>query len=390
MSGQINIQITDATGKSFQFEQLQELLKFIKGEARYWKKQYEAITSNKRSTHNFINDKFSELTTLIETNYGSSEKQNEKGLQFFLQSQLDQIGRNWLWSGHSYSDMYAQCNKKFGKTAADVFFYCIVNNKLYSMDSLESYYGMIMAYEFSNQNSDVAKRSKSEKASLDHLRHEFVGVQSNLIKDTERLKQEFNSWDSETRGNWNDQLEQYNKNFTSRMEEYKTKFKELEETYQEQLRLDSPANYWKKAADKFKSEAYTWTGLLIVSLVGGAIYFVDFFEWLPQQQFDIPQAIVVVGTILAVFGILIRILSRLAFSSFHLMRDAEEREQLTYLYLSLVNEKTIDESSRDLILQALFSRSETGLISGESGPTMPTVSDAVYSALRPGGKNNHS
>lgn len=388
MSKQTDIQITDAAGKSFQFEELQVLLTFIKGEAKYWKKQYESITSNNQSPHGYINNRFSELDKLIETNYGSKEKQtqDEKGLEFLLRSQLDPIGGNWLWSGHSYSDMYSQCNKKYGQTAADVFIYCILNNQLYSMNSLESYYGMIMAYEFSNQNTDIAKRSKSEKVSLDHLKNEFVRAQSNLIKDTESYKQEFNSWNNEIQKNWNGQLEQYNTDFTSRMDEYDTKFKELEETYQEKLRLDSPATYWNKAAGKFKSEAYIWTVLVVVSLVGGAIYFVDFFEWLPQQQFDIPQAIVVVGTILAVFGFLIRILSRLAFSSFHLMRDAEEREQLTYLYLSLVNEKTIDESSRDLILQALFSRSETGLISGESGPTMPTVSDAVYSALKPGGK----
>ena len=85
------------------------------------------------------------------------------------------------------------------------------------------------------------------------------------------------------------------------------------------------------------------------------------------------QGIVIFATLLAVYGILIRVLSRLTFSAFHLMRDAEEREQLTYLYLSLINEKKIDEKSRDIILQALFSRSETGLLSGESAPTMPGV-----------------
>ena len=388
MSGQINIQITDAAGKSFQFEELQVLLPFIRGEARYWKKQHEAITSNGRSTHDYIHNKFSELIGLIEENYGSSkkQKQDEKGLVFLLQTQLHQIGRNWLWSGHPYSNMYVQCNKKYGKEAADTFYFFVVRKRLYEMKTPENYFGMVMAYEFLNQNSDIAKRSKSEQASLDNVRNEFVGFQSSLIKDVERFKQEFNSWDSETRENWKEQLEQNNKNFTSCMNDYENRFKELEETYQEKLRLDSPASYWQESAKKFRYEAKIWTGILILSLVGGAFYFVDFFEWLPRQQFDIPQAIVVVGTILAVFGFLIKILSRLAFSSFHLMRDAEEREQLTHLYLALVNEKTIDETSRDLILQALFSRSETGLITGESGPTMPAVSDAVYSALKPGGK----
>jgi hypothetical protein len=55
------------------------------------------------------------------------------------------------------------------------------------------------------------------------------------------------------------------------------------------------------------------------------------------------------------------------------MRDAEEREQLTYLYLSLSIEAVIDEGSREIVLQALFSRSETGLLINEHGPTMPSL-----------------
>jgi hypothetical protein len=53
------------------------------------------------------------------------------------------------------------------------------------------------------------------------------------------------------------------------------------------------------------------------------------------------------------------------------MRDAEEREQLTYLNLSLTNESVIDEKSREIVLQVLFSRSETGLLNNEHGPKVP-------------------
>jgi hypothetical protein len=55
------------------------------------------------------------------------------------------------------------------------------------------------------------------------------------------------------------------------------------------------------------------------------------------------------------------------------MRDAQEREQLTYLYLSLTDEAAIDKESRHIVLQALFSRSETGLLAQEHGPTMPST-----------------
>ncbi|MEN9370567.1 MAG: hypothetical protein RI952_1432 [Bacteroidota bacterium] len=70
------------------------------------------------------------------------------------------------------------------------------------------------------------------------------------------------------------------------------------------------------------------------------------------------------------FGI--RALNKVAFSSFHLARDSEEREQLTYVYLSLKKDNAIEEKDRILILQSLFSRAETGLLKDESGPTMPS------------------
>jgi hypothetical protein len=93
------------------------------------------------------------------------------------------------------------------------------------------------------------------------------------------------------------------------------------------------------------------------------------------------QGAVIFGSILAVYAFLVKTLSKLTFSSFHLMRDSEEREQLTYLYLSLNNEGQIDGTSRELVLQALFSRTETGLLSGDSGPTMP-VQDLLKAVLK--------
>lgn len=81
-------------------------------------------------------------------------------------------------------------------------------------------------------------------------------------------------------------------------------------------------------------------------------------------------------------------LSRLAFSSFHLQRDAEERQQLTYVYLALSNETHADEESGKIILQALFSRAETGLLASESEPTMPGL-DGVAGLITKTGKINN-
>ena len=51
--------------------------------------------------------------------------------------------------------------------------------------------------------------------------------------------------------------------------------------------------------------------------------------------------------------------------------DAQERHQLTYQYLSLLQANAIEEKDREIILQSLFSRADTGLLKGDSSPTMP-------------------
>ncbi|WP_232115434.1 MULTISPECIES: DUF6161 domain-containing protein [Tenacibaculum] len=67
----------------------------------------------------------------------------------------------------------------------------------------------------------------------------------------------------------------------------------------------------------------------------------------------------------------IKALHKVVFSSFHLARDSEEREQLTYFYLALIKEKAVDEKDKNLIMQSLFSRADTGLLKDDSSPTMP-------------------
>ena len=79
--------------------------------------------------------------------------------------------------------------------------------------------------------------------------------------------------------------------------------------------------------------------------------------------------------IISFFGI--QALKKAMFSSFHLARDAEEREKLTVFYLSLIKDTTITQEDRSLILQSLFSRAETGMLKDDGNPTMPGIFDKI-------------
>src|SRR5690606_27470783 len=79
----------------------------------------------------------------------------------------------------------------------------------------------------------------------------------------------------------------------------------------------------------------------------------------------------------SIFFVVARALLKFMFSNFHLARDAEEREKLTYLYLSMIEKGALDEEERKIILQSLFSRSDTGLLKEDSSPTMPNVGGLI-------------
>lgn len=226
------------------------------------------------------------------------------------------------------------------------------------------------------------------KITIEQTRQEFEGIKSG-----------FESWHRETKENWDGLLDKSSKTHDERIKIFKTFIDDcakrrdsLKTIYEEKLRLAAPITYWENAAADYEAQGKRWVRGLMGSLVVGTAWFsILFITWLKGYatgiQFDTVQGIILFGTGLAAFAFLVRTLSRLTFSSFHLMRDAQERTQLTYVYLALINEDKIDKSSRDIVLQALFSRADTGLLAGESGPTMPGLGEvALKSTLQQPGK----
>ena len=314
MDRQISVEIKDRAGWTKEFSELTELFSFLENEVSFWKKAREAINKRGKQIHELIEcfPRIDGTVTDIKRFHGDSNL-NDSQFNEAVRNILSRLSDNWLCSSNSCSDIFIDCNRQHGMQAANALINFIADRKIESLH-YDHFVGILTAYEFVYQDSEVLNR--------------------------------------------------------------KAKIQELENLYQEKLRLQKPAEYWKKAAKNFRLEGVFCAGLLIISLVLGAVYLSALFtDWLKVQelpvQLNMIQGIVIFATLLAVYAFLIRVLSRFAFSAFHLMRDAEEREQLTYLYLSLINEKKIDEKSRDIILQALFSRSETGLLTGDSAPTMP-------------------
>lgn len=166
-------------------------------------------------------------------------------------------------------------------------------------------------------------------------------------------------------------------------EEARARMEQLESTYQEELRLTAPAKHWEERAKKLNKQFYLLLALVII-LLALAITSLGLLLWHPPESLftnsffkeDKSAAIrwsIIYITFLSFIAFATRSFIKAMFSALHLARDCQERSVLTYFYLSLINEKDVelDKEERQLIMQALFSRAETGLLKDEGGPAMP-------------------
>lgn len=397
----ISYEIYDVTGQTTSFSTYRNLYDFCVTEKTFWEKQRNRVRDASKNSinHAYLNsaDTFGEIINTLDGIKEAIKSYDENQLiQFFnnLQNNYsNHLRNNWIWSGQAFAESFVECLLKGGEQAANAFIDYVVRKQTSNVQQFACYNGYLMGYEFDFQNSDICKRSQGERASLEDLRTQLSERKNQLFSEVDSLKHDFLDWDATNREDstrlyrahkylGERKIRNQNRKFNRQVTDWKQAITDLEKTYEEKLKLKKPAEYWSKAARKYGIQGGLWTLGIVALAVVGLVYFREFFiAWLQGKEIAVQlnslQGVILFGSIGTVYAFLVRVFSRLAFSSFHLMRDAEEREQLTYLYLSLTNESEMDKQSRDIVLQALFSRSETGLLAHEHGPTMPGIGDML-------------
>lgn len=267
----------------------------------------------------------------------------------------------------------------------------VTSEYISQVEKKEYFEGYMLAYEFFSKDfSQIAERTEAEKKSILLIRNEFdkalQKAESDVVEHFDRTNQKFKDYADQIDilktekkvvfDNWFNSSTKAFQDFNSNS---KTKIEELENLYQEKLKLEAPAQYWNKRAGRLRKQGYGWLVGFGVC-IGIAIYILVWVldkiadgtmkEIFADTSVAVKWSIALI-TLISFLAYAIRVVSKLMFSSFHLVRDAEEREQLTYVYLALQNEKGIDKTERHLIMQSLFSRADSGLLKDEGAPTMP-------------------
>lgn len=258
--------------------------------------------------------------------------------------------------------------------------------------------GALKAYEFSMDGGAKISRAPAEKATLTKLSKEIESAldQSNqLLIDhlassktkSEEFSKQIEELKSSSEGVFRDWITNSKNEFRRLSKEVDDEKSRIEAVYRDHLTLDAPADYWKKRADELYSEGHRYLFWLYWFITLSGISLFVLLWQIPDGIFlnvfkggasAIKWSIIFVSFLtLVAFGL--KTLSKLSYSTFHLMRDAEERYQLTHVYLALKKDAAVEAEDRQLILQALFSRADTGLLKDDSSPTMPGLIGSVFS-----------
>ncbi|ELP2650053.1 hypothetical protein R1U54_000106 [Vibrio fluvialis] len=316
-----------------------------------------------------------------------------------VQKFINSIEKNWVPYGHPVLEKQKELFYSLGVNG-ELAFWKFISGQYQQPGNVQQMSGILAAYEFINQKINLAGILDKDRSFVEEHYSKAIERGNELEEMRQTLDKRISDWEDHSHQSWTDwekscseswesltenkneewytEKSQFNAEHNELLKNASQKLIELEATYQEHLKLEKPAQYWERSAKKYENSSALWGGILTLLILVGIAGFVHFYtSYLQGQELEVKldtvKGIILFFSGITVYGFLIRVVSRLLMSATHLQRDSEERAQLTYFYLSLIKDGAIDESSRDIVIQSLFSRTETGLLAGDSSPTMPAV-----------------
>jgi hypothetical protein len=293
------------------------------------------------------------------------------------------------------SQFIARLSEEFDvDTALGAFYYFKESQSLGSYQP-KQVKGLLMAYEFSaNEKSTIFSRTKNELTSLRKLEKTYENAVSEInqqhVEHIAQSQDEYKKSVRELDSFKIEKIEEFNEWFSNSQQDFikfsegsSNRIEELEEIYEKKLQLEKPAKYWDKKSKEYYRQATLMRNIVttVISIFGGFLMailiisperiFVSLQE--PGNQAIFIRWAVIFVLLVSLVVFIVRALTKVMFSSYHLARDAEEKHTLTFFYLALINgtKSEISAEDRKMIIQSLFSRSDTGLLKGDSTPEMP-------------------
>ncbi len=391
-----SITFNDVKNYSVSFDDLDELIAFLYEESEFWQgvtDELSAVNQRLTSPYDSMLGHLNQLKSQMLQWKSECKNWSEQDWQNQMRSYQNGHSpywylvqsRQWISRTHSFVGAWVSAIKHSAQAGA-AFIQAIISNQALG-NAFDALIGSVLAYEYIMQGNEViASRKANEQKTFSTLHEQLAKQTESAISKTQQFEDGLEQWRNQLQSDvktWQDEqveaqnqaLKEHSDSFDKHEKDWKDRIAELELTYEEKLKLSKPAEYWRKTAESSRNKGFFWAAILAcVMFVAIMEYFNAFHVWMlgNKSAFELGSlqgiTLFITTTSLVIFAVLT--LSKLMLSAFHLQRDAEEREQLTYLYLSLINEQAIDEKSREIVLQSLFSRADTGLLK-DGNPIMP-------------------
>ena len=208
-----------------------------------------------------------------------------------------------------------------------------------------------------------------------------------LLQEASESQQEITRFIEEKYKEVQDQVD---KNIAE-MDDYKSKVNDweaekheslnaLEETYRKKLQLEEPEKLWNERSEKYRKRANCWTiGLCVVAII---LLFV--INWFVNSLHEFPkgitekvpflsQQVLFIGVI-SFFVYIIRVIVKIVMSNHHIATEYEQKAALTRFYQALTyDEIEVNDNEKLIIMSALFSKVDTGLIKTSESVDLDSV-----------------
>ena len=228
---------------------------------------------------------------------------------------------------------------------------------------------------------DLAERVEEYRKRLEDLTNSADAQQ----KDYQSRITKFDTDAAEFRQKRREELAKEESEYADRLNKADERIAALEVAYSKKLQLEGPAVYWQELAQSYLHRGWLLLfitfllGITMITILSNILLDIDAIPLFNQTELSLKtirgSLILIVMTSIA--GYLIHLFTKLSISSFHLSRDYRERFQLTNVFLALLRDGDVkcDDQVKQIVMQALFSRSDTGLLKGEHSFKMPGVAD---------------
>lgn len=226
--------------------------------------------------------------------------------------------------------------------------------------------------EFSNIREDVSNFTQTVvnpvTEQLNQLSSEANEKYSEIVKFSEeqysKIKQEVDAKSLE--------LIEFQDKLNAWQADKQAKLSDLEETYNIKLSFEEPEKLWNKRANEYRTKAKYWSiglgvfsTLMIIAASGLVFMLYQYPIGITSKIPFISQSFIFISVISFLIYI-IRVLIKIVMSNHHIATEYEQKAALTRFYQSLTYSGiNIDKDERLIIVSALFSRVETGLIKTE-------------------------